>query len=115
MKIYAHNRKDLEPFYNKKVWICHINWENRIIKPVEAVMKKNTRCNYGEKYVTFHELKKNGEPYAKAISQFNQGSSRISTSVDIFDNGPECISYFIQKCENKIKFYNNLKKEVYES
>ena len=93
----------------KELWVCDTNWNKRVIHPLKGVFKKHKSR---DAWPTFHKYKRNGEPYAQGIGMFNHARQWESQALNIFETELECINYFIGKCNERIEYFSEQKKEV---
>ncbi len=107
------NETNLINYDNLIVWVCHTNWEKRVIKPTPVVLKWII-LNYSSGYPEFYKLNKNGSISKTKIPYMNKGRVRMfeQTPLKVFDNEMECKSYFTRQCDGQIKYYTNLKNEI---
>lgn len=104
-------KEDLKKYENTKVWICHTNWEKRIIKP-QSVILGHVPSGYYLHGLELFKINKNGSKSKSKIAYYNRGRQGMgeTTPLSIFENECDCKLYFEEKCDEQIKYYTNLKK-----
>jgi len=93
---------------DEEVWVCDTNWRKREMVPTIGIFKSR-----GKHYdPSFHKLKRNGEPYAKRISLFNQARGWKSKPLSVFTTKSECVEYYLKECNSEIAYFSNKIKNI---